>query len=430
LFKKNLGLTLLIILTICTATVLLPGAIKIDSIPENIYINESESKCIDLELPLRIKISGDEKHVLMFNGTSLEEERYYSLGEPLRIGTNNSKKRKIDLEISAFGVLPIKNVAVSIDERKLLIPGGQSIGVALYTKGALVVGTAEILCKNGSLTNPAKEAGILPGDVIVAINGEKIKSAQDLSEKINSLYSENVYLSILRNDDEKEIVIKPVMDSNDDTYKLGVWVRDSTAGVGTLTFIDPNTKVYGGLGHAITDIDTGKVLSIEKGEIIKSQVLEITRAEDGMPGELKGYFSGQDERLGNIIYNTRFGIFGELYDEDIEKYNEPVIAGHKEDVALGEAYILSTIDAEGVKKFDCEIIGINDQSYVGTKSFIIEIEDDDLIEKTGGIVQGMSGSPIIQDGKLIGAVTHVFVNDPTKGYGIYLDWMIDQIEER
>jgi len=427
--RKNFGLILLIILTICTALFILPGAIKIDRIPENIYINKDESKCIDLALPLKIKISGDDAEVLKFNGTTLAEENYYSLNDPISIETKNNDKNSIDLEFTAFGVVPIKTVSVSVDERQILIPGGQSIGVALYTKGALVVGTAEILLDSRKLKNPAKEAGIAPGDVIVSINGEKIKSAQDLSEKINEDNDDVVLITVLRNDSEKSFSVYPALDCNDGKNKLGVWVRDSTAGVGTLTFIDPNTMIYGGLGHAITDIDTGKILSIEKGEIIKSQVLEIARAQDGMPGELKGYFSGQDVRLGNILYNTRFGIFGEFYSsKDLSDYNKPVVVGHKEDVCLGDAYILSTIDGEGVKKFDCEIIAINDQAGIATKSFIIEITDEDLIEKTGGIVQGMSGSPIIQDGKLMGAVTHLFVNDPKKGYGIYLDWMLGQID--
>ena len=429
MFRKNLGLISLILLIICTALIILPGAIKIDSIPENLYINENESKCIDLELPLKIKISGDDTQVLKFNGTTLAEEDKFTLSKPINIESKNNDKKSIDLEFSAFGILPIKSVSVSVDARRVLIPGGESIGVALYTKGALVVGTAEILMDSGKLENPAKEAGILPGDVIIAVDGEKIKSAQDLSDKINNYETKAVCLTILRNDNEQEFDVYPALDTTDNKYKLGVWVRDSTAGVGTLTFIDPNSLFYGGLGHAITDIDTGKILSIEKGEIIKSQILEIARAEDGIPGELKGYFTGQDERLGNILYNTRFGIFGELYDtRDLDEYNEPVLAGHKEDVSLGKAYILSTIDDNGVKKFDCEVIGINEQAGIATKSFIIKIIDEDLIEKTGGIVQGMSGSPIIQNGKLIGAVTHVFVNDPTKGYGVFLDMMLGQIK--
>jgi len=427
--KNNLVIILCIVAIMCFGVVLLPSAIKIDSIPEKIFINDNESELIDVKLPIKVQISSDDIETLKFNGNSLKDVSYYNLNKPISIESINDDYKQIDLEIEAFGMFPIKNVSVSVDKRKKIIPGGQSIGVALFTKGVLVVGTSEINIDANISKNPAKEAGIIPGDIIVKINDEVIDDAGDISEKINNSSKGDVDLLIARDGVNKVISVSPALDQNDEKYKLGLWVRDSTAGVGTLTFIDPEKKLYGGLGHAITDIDTGKILTIQKGEILASNVIEITKAENGIPGELKGYFSGSDEKLGNIMLNTTCGIFGEIYEDiNLSGFDEQIYAGHISDVALGKAYILSTIDGQGVKKYNCEIININNQSSSETKSFIIKITDVDLISKTGGIVQGMSGSPIIQGDKLIGAVTHVFVNDPTKGYGIYLDRMMDKIE--
>jgi len=427
--KNNLIIVCSIVIIICIGLILLPSAIKIDSIPEHIFINENESEFIDVNLPIKVKITSTDGNTLKFNGDELDEDSYYSLNSPLSIETINDANREINIGLEAFGILPIKNVNVSIDKRKKVIPGGQSIGVALFTKGVLVVGTCDVTMSSNIVKNPAKDAGIVPGDIIVEINDKQIDDAGDLSNKINNFSDDTCNLLIVRNGIERSISVSPVLDESDDRYKLGMWVRDSTAGVGTLTFIDPNKKIYGGLGHAITDIDTGKVLTIQKGEILESKVIEISKAENGIPGELKGYFSGSDKKLGSITLNTTSGIFGNVYaDISKDERDSSIYVGHKQDVDIGPAYILSTIDADGVKKFDCDIVSMNNQASGETKSFIIQITDDELIAKTGGIVQGMSGSPIIQGDKLIGAVTHVFVNDPTKGYGIYLDNMLDKIQ--
>jgi stage IV sporulation protein B len=425
--KNKLIIIFSILLILCVTLLLLPSAIKIDNIPDQIYLNKNESELIDVNLPIKVKISSNDMETLKFNGTTLSEVKYYSLNDPINIETMNDQQKQIDIDIELLGLLPIKKVNVSVDQRRKIIPGGQSIGVALYTKGALIVGTSEIKINDNQSRNPAKEAGLLPGDIIIRINDEKIANANDLSTKVNQKNSHQVSVGILRDQKRLEIDVEAAKDNNDNRYKLGVWVRDSTAGVGTLTFIDPSNSTYGGLGHAITDIDTGQVLSIEKGEILQSQILEIIKAENGKPGELKGYFGPENEKIGTITLNTRCGIFGEIYDiRQFEQQNEAVYVGHKQDVKLGAAYILATIDDSGINKYSCDIIDISNQIGGETKSFVIKITDNDLMESTGGIVQGMSGSPIIQDGKLIGAVTHVFVNDPSKGYGIYLDSMMEK----
>ncbi|MEI6100486.1 MAG: SpoIVB peptidase, partial [Eubacteriales bacterium] len=210
-------------------------------------------------------------------------------------------------------------------------------------------------------------------------------------------------------------------------YRLGVWVRDSTAGVGTLTFYDQETGGYGGLGHAITDLDTGEELSVREGEIISSNIIDVVRGQAGMPGELKGYFNANNG-IGSILKNSEFGIYGLCYNKITNPlYPDGIYVAKQSEVHEGPAKLLSTVDDKGVKAYDCTISNVVLQNEPTQKSFLITITDPELLKKTGGIVQGMSGSPVIQDGKLIGAVTHVFVNDPTKGYGIYIEWMLDEL---
>ena len=206
-------------------------------------------------------------------------------------------------------------------------------------------------------------------------------------------------------------------------------MRDKTAGIGTLTFYDENTGIFGALGHGITDIDTGELLKIENGKIMSARISEIEQGSKGSPGEIKGAFYETQDALGDITSNTEFGIYGKLYKKNLDNNkSKPLPVGFQEEVKEGKAYILTTINDNKVQKYEIEIVKAQNQPFPEQKSMIIRITDKKLLQKTGGIVQGMSGSPIIQDGKLIGAVTHVFVNDPTKGYGIYIDWMLEQAD--
>lgn len=424
---KNSGIK--IFLRLAGAFVLILGvfmAIQISNIPNEINVADGISQTVNFRLPVNVTISGDAVGVVKFNGSTLSEQNEYNLSEPIVIEATQPTELKLNL----LGVIPIKNVKINVtdylDEKKL-IPGGQSIGVTLYTKGALIVGISDIKNSDGQTVNPARDAGLRAGDVIESINGIEVNDSDHLSQIINEITSEEVTLGIRRGEERFSTVIVPQMDTYDNVYRLGVWVRDSTAGVGTLTFYDQETGGYGGLGHAITDLDTGEELSVRKGEIISSKIIDVVRGEAGTPGELKGEFKTQDS-IGTIIKNSQFGIYGITYGTIRNPlYPDGIPVAKQNEVHEGAATLLSTVDDEGVKGYACNISNIQPQSAPAQKSFLVTVTDQELLAKTGGIVQGMSGSPVIQDGKLIGAVTHVFVNDPTRGYGIYIEWMLEEL---
>ncbi len=397
----------------------------IKRIPNQLQIIEGDIKTLDFGIPLPIKIEGDNVDVLKFNGNSLKDQRIYEAGEPLSIQPMN--QGDVSLDFKLFGLISIKQMQIRVNPPKRIYPGGSSIGVSLYTKGALLVGVSEVFDKNGIAHNPALDAGLRPGDIIDKVNGIQVKNAQHLSDLVNIAKTKGLELEIIRGNNIFKTNIMPVEDYHDGKYRLGMWVRDSTAGVGTLTFYDAESNSFGALGHAITDVDTGTMLSIKDGEIMQSKIIDIKQGRKGNPGELKAAFSSRQKVIGNIVRNTQYGIYGKMNESfKPDSLGEPIPICYQHDVKLGPAKILSTIDEEGIKEFDVEIIKINNQEQAGAKGMVIEIVDPLLIERTGGIVQGMSGSPIIQDGKLVGAITHVFVNDPKKGYGIFIEWMIDE----
>jgi len=325
------------------------------------------------------------------------------------------------LTVRFMGLIPVKTIPVSVEEERILIPGGLPVGVAIRTQGVLVVGASDL---GGSTVSPAREAGLLPGDLIREVDGEIVTSSRHLSSLIES--DEMVILTVARDDQILSVPITPAEDPRDGEYRLGVWVRDSTAGVGTLSFYDPATGRYGALGHAITDVDTGLILDVQNGEIVESSISEIHKGEAGSPGELVGRFSSGSRALGSIDANGESGIFGTVYEPLANPlYPDGLPIASADSVRMGAAQLLTTLDNTGMHAYDCEIVRISRTS--GRRSMVLQITDPVLLEKTGGIVQGMSGSPIIQDGKLVGAVTHVLVNDPTRGYGIFIENMLDAV---
>ncbi|MFD1335519.1 SpoIVB peptidase [Oceanobacillus iheyensis] len=311
-----------------------------------------------------------------------------------------------------------------------VIPGGQSIGVQLETKGVLVVGHHLVNGNKGDIS-PGEKAKINVGDVIVKINGEKIKEMSDIKSYVEEAGKNKKMMDVTvkRGKSTIDTKLEPVLDEKEKQFKIGLYIRDSAAGIGTMTFYDPVSGKYGALGHVISDMDTKKPIEIEDGSIVHSSVTSIEKGDNGIPGEKQARFEEGNHRIGSIKRNTDYGIFGVLEKEiDHEKYNKPFPVALSHEVEEGPAKILTVINGEEIEEFDIEIVSSVPQNNPSTKGMVIQITDPKLLKETGGIVQGMSGSPIIQNGKVIGAVTHVFVNDPTSGYGVHIEWMLQDAD--
>lgn len=394
-------------------------------VPSSIVLSSGTEGTLTFGLPVTLVADDDARSVVGIGGDSLSDVTDVEAGEKVKLTPRSAGEA--DMSVSVFGI-PVKDITVTVEEDKKLVPGGQSIGVMLYTKGALVVGTMDVKKSDGSAANPAKDAGLLAGDIIEELNGQEINDAAHLTKLINGLTGPApVHLTVKRGEKELSVTITPVTDSDDGLLKMGVWVRDSTVGVGTMSFYDPETKTVAGLGHAIEDIDTGTELSVKEGEIAESQVIEVKKGEAGEPGELKGAFGASNRLIANIEKNSEFGIYGKASKAVSNPlYKEALPICKRGDVKTGDATILTTVDGSGVAAYGCRIVRLYPQSSPQQKSFVIEVTDKKLLDITGGIVQGMSGSPVIQDGKIVGAVTHVFLDDPRMGYGVYIEWMLDE----
>ncbi len=328
------------------------------------------------------------------------------------------------------GNWPAKKIDVSILPKIKVVPGGQSIGVKLNTEGVLVVGHHKIDTKSGQ-KSPGEFAGIEVGDMITNINGEKMHTMSEVSKHVQHAGEANKELKVkvLRGEKEITTVLKPEKAKGDHLYRLGLYIRDSAAGVGTMTFYEPESKRYGALGHVISDIDTKKPVSVLNGQLLRSSVTSISRGINGEPGEKLASISKDREILGTIQKNSALGIYGTLNETVQLKnnvYDQPLPISTASEVKEGPAKILTVLDGEEVEQFDIEIVSSTPQESPATKGMVIKVTDKRLLEKTGGIVQGMSGSPIIQGDKIVGAVTHVFVNDPTSGYGCHISWMLEE----
>ncbi len=321
--------------------------------------------------------------------------------------------------------IPVKKTKVKVLNELKVIPGGQSIGVQLNTLGALVVGYNKVQSQDG-LGSPGEEAGIQIGDIISEINGVQITNMDDVSKALKNAGQGETNIKIIRDKKEMTLNIKPLKDVNDQTYKLGLYIRDSASGIGTLTFYEPKSGKYGALGHVISDSDTKSPIIVKDGTIYRSTITSIDKGSNGSPGEKLAHFTSDNQEIGSIESNTPFGIFGKMYVPFESNYDEGLSVAVSAEVKKGPAEILTVIDGKKVEKFSVEVISSIPQKFPATKGLIIKITDPKLLEKTGGIVQGMSGSPIIQNGKIIGAVTHVFVNDPTSGYGVHIEWMLQE----
>lgn len=404
ILKKIILLTFLLIIYMY--------ALVINYIPDEITIFEGEN--ISLKTIFGITLNSED--------------------EVLEVSANSGEKtiNKIGnetLSVSLFDKLFLKSVDVSVLPKTTVIPVGNIAGVKLYTNGVLVVGMSEIEGEDSKTYKPYEYTGIEEGDTIVKINDNLVSSTDDLIEKVNMSNGEKIEIEYIHDEETKECSITPIKTSKEE-YKLGLWVRDSAAGVGTVTFYEPSTQSFGALGHGITDIDTGDLLNIASGEFVTAKVLNIKKGEDGNPGKIQGTVEEQ-ETIGEITKNTEFGIYGKIQDLsnlNIDKSKEMEVA-MREEIQTGKATILCSLDNQTVKEYEIEITKIYKDNNYNNKSMEIKVTDEELIEKTGGIIQGMSGSPIIQNGKFIGAVTHVLVNSSTEGYAIFGDLMLKQSKE-
>ncbi len=323
-------------------------------------------------------------------------------------------KKSIFLLLLFLFIIPI-NVFAYSDK---IIVGGQNIGISLNSKGVLIVGTYEV---NG--TSPAKEAGLKTGDIIEKINGNQISNIEQMATEINKVKEEKISLTYLRNNKEKETTLNLYKDENN-IYKTGLYVKDSVTGIGTLTFIDPNTKIFGALGHEIQEQATGKIFEIKDGTIFSSEVTDVVPSSDGSPGEKRAKYNKEDV-TGEVKENTTQGIFGE-YTAEISGGKTYNVAEPSE-IKKGNAKILTVLNGTEVKEYEINITQINSEKQKN-KNFVFEIIDKELLNKTNGIIQGMSGSPIIQGDNVIGAVTHVVIDNPHKGYGIFITNMLEEAE--
>lgn len=325
-----------------------------------------------------------------------------------------------------------ETIAVKGEEIKIsdiqVIPVGEIVGIKLYTSGVLVVGTSEIQGIDGRMHKPFENSQIKEGDSIIAINENIVNNTSELIDAINICNGEKIEITYKSEDIEKKCEITPIMDKSKE-YKIGLWVRDSAAGVGTVTFYNELTQSFAALGHAITDIDTGDIIQTSSGEIDDVNIVSIIKGIDEEPGKIQGAIKS-NSTIGNIYKNTQFGIFGIIKNSSNLKldYSKKMHIATRQEIALGEAKILSDINGEP-KEYQIEIQKIYLNNNYDNKSLLIKVTDEELLNKTGGIIQGMSGSPIIQNGKFCGAVTHVFVNNPTIGYAVFADKMIQELAE-
>ncbi len=333
----------------------------------------------------------------------------------------NEQRDSLSETVYLCGVIPVKTVNLSITDEMKVVPGGECIGIDLKTRGILAVGLEPFEGESGKRICPAKDSGIKAGDIIERINGVSVKRISQVQKIIESFSGGSLLFEGTRNGKEISWNVTPEPAKNSDKKLIGVWLRESVAGIGTLTFYHDGT--FGALGHAIADADTGDEVSEKGGTICSAGIIGISKGEKGEPGALKGIFTGVEK--GKIISNSPVGIYGTTPCAPND--SAPVELASRKDIHPGKAHIICDI-GNGKSNFGIEILKVFPSS-TDTKSMIIQITDKNLIEKTGGIVQGMSGSPIIQNGKLIGAVTHVFVNDPTRGYGIFIENMLAEAEK-
>ncbi len=339
--------------------------------------------------------------------------------------SRNKEKNKRDtynVNVSFLNIIPVKNSSLKVSERDYVAISGELFGIRLFTEGIIVVGVDEVETAKGKV-NPSKAAGLQKGDVILSIDSVKVRSCNQVSEIIEKSGGKAMKLQLRRKDKVFFTDFKAAYSDSEGKYKAGIWIRDSAAGIGTMTFRDAETGMFASLGHGVCDVDTGEILPVYEGDIVNAAVNGCYMGQRGKAGELCGVFSSESK--GILYLNCQCGVYGRMNEKLTEKMLYPV--AFNDEVQKGKAQIVSTVDETGPQVFDIEITKISKDNSDG-KNLVIKVVDEKLLSKTGGIVQGMSGSPIIQNGMLVGAVTHVFINDPTQGYAIFSRTMLSRMK--
>ena len=391
--------TIKVFAVICTVFSVLLLTVSFSSasnLPDKFWVIEGEQLIINRDVPISVfqKNIGNDKAV------------------PVSIAGQSYKAN-----LKMLGIFPIKEVNVEIVKQNMVVPCGTSFGIKMYTQGVVIVGTSLV---DG--INPSKNAGIKEGDIILSIDKKMVNSNEDVANIIEQSAGKALTLSMKRKNESFETELIPILSKTDQIYKAGIWVRDSSAGIGTMTFYDPQSGAFGGLGHGICDVDTGEIMPLMSGEIVPVTITGIVKGADGAPGEIKGYFR-QEISIGTLLLNNETGVFGKISTAPVKNI-EALPVAMKQQVKTGYAQIITTLTENKVEYFDIEIEKVNYNENSPTRNMIIKITDKKLLDQTGGIIQGMSGSPIIQNGNIVGAVTHVFINDSKRGYGIFAENML------
>lgn len=416
--KKNYMYIILILILL----IILAYATNITSIPESLILFENEEinynpiLGVRLEETITVGANLSEKFNQKFQTSDNEEEK-------LQIA--NLQERQYNL--SLFGI-NLKTIQANIISNTKVIPLGDLVGLKLYTKGVLVVGVGEIKGEDNKIYKPYEEAGISQGDSIIEINGESVNTTNELIACVSKCKGNNIEIKYIDDGETYNTTIKPVKTASN-TYKIGLWVRDAAAGVGTVSFYESETNSFVALGHGIQDIDTEELVEISSGELVTADILDIEKGEENNPGKIEGIIDN-GKTIGKIYSNTDYGVYGTATNRselDINNIEEVEIASRNE-IKTGKASIICTLENDVRKEYEVQIEKIYINNNENNKSMVVKVTDEELLEKTGGIIQGMSGSPILQNGKLVGALTHVLVSDPTKGYGVFADIMLKQLK--
>ncbi len=419
--KQNKKYVKIVLPLACIVALMISWCSFARSIPDEIHMIQGKETVFEGNLPIQADIIEENIGVLSVNNQPVTENIHIDMTKPFTVKSENQGTAKV--ELSLMGVLPLKIVQANVIPRTEIVAGGIAVGVSMDTRGIMVLGTGYVNGTENKVYEPAK--GILQaGDMILQAGGKILKNKEDLMQVVEQSGEKSMEFLVDRNGVQQTVAITPVFSQEDNSCKIGIWVRDSTQGIGTITYFNPDNNTFGALGHGVYDVDTQELMQIKNGQITQSSIIDVKKGEKGEPGALTGNV-GRDLVLGSIAINTEVGIYGTVEDGKQSYFTgKKLPIALQQDIKEGKASILSNIEGEEVKEYDVEIESVNRYSKNESKGMVIKITDEELLSKTGGIVQGMSGSPILQNDKIVGAVTHVFVNEPTKGYGIFIENML------